>query len=64
VPEHLDFPIRNADKETLFPSKQSCSIGDPGDTIVITGSIYLLGEVLERLTGQVAETGAALQDLP
>ena len=64
VPEHSDFPIKNADKEALFPDEQRCSIGEPGDTIVVTGSIYLLGEVLERLTGQEAESGAALQDLP
>lgn len=64
VPEHSDFPVENTDKETLFPDQQSCAIGEPGDTIVVTGSIYLLGEVLERLTGQEAESGAALQDLP
>jgi dihydrofolate synthase/folylpolyglutamate synthase len=64
IPDDLNFPVKNADKETLFPSMQACSIGQPGDTIVVTGSIYLLGEVLERLTGQEAETGAALQDLP
>lgn len=64
IPDGVDLPVINANKETLFPSIQSCSIGEPGDTIVVTGSIYLLGEVLERLTGQEAETGAALQDLP
>ena len=64
VPDHPDFLVRNTDKETLFPEQQCCVIGEPGDTIVITGSIYLLGEVLERLTGQQAESGAALQDLP
>lgn len=64
LPEHSEFPVENADKETLFPRQQTCVVGEPGDTIVVTGSIYLLGEVLERLTGQEAESGAALQDLP
>ena len=64
VPGHSDFPVENSDKETLFPDQHTCAIGEPGDTIVVTGSIYLLGEVLERLTGQEAESGAALQDLP
>jgi len=63
VPQASNFPVNNATKETLFPKKQCCTIGEPGDTIVVTGSIYLLGEVLERLTGHQAETGAALQDL-
>lgn len=64
VPRNSDFPVENATKELLFPSPQVCAIGKPGDTIVVTGSIYLLGEILERLTGKEAETGAALQDLP
>ncbi|MCZ6671834.1 MAG: bifunctional folylpolyglutamate synthase/dihydrofolate synthase [Verrucomicrobia bacterium] len=64
LPHGSNIPVENATKEALFPSKETCSIGQPGDTIVITGSIYLLGEVLERLTGELAETGSALQDLP
>ena len=63
IPEGSSFPIENALIEQLFPEMESCSIGQAGDTIVVTGSIYLLGEVLERLTGQQKETGAALQDL-
>lgn len=34
---------------TLFPAPETCTIGEPGDTIVVTGSIYLVGEVLEQL---------------
>ncbi|PXA05475.1 bifunctional folylpolyglutamate synthase/dihydrofolate synthase [Coraliomargarita sinensis] len=37
------------------------TIGQPGDTIVVTGSIYLIGEVLERLEGK-AQNGSGLQD--
>jgi len=33
----------------IFPDAGTCTLGAPGDTIVITGSIYLLGEILERL---------------
>jgi dihydrofolate synthase/folylpolyglutamate synthase len=35
--------------ETIFPDAHTCTVGGPGDTIVVTGSIYLLGEVLERI---------------
>lgn len=33
----------------LFPDSSSCSAGGPDDLIVVTGSIYLLGEVMQRL---------------
>jgi folylpolyglutamate synthase/dihydropteroate synthase len=34
----------------------------PGDTIVVTGSIYLIGEVLERIQGLDSLEGSALND--
>jgi dihydrofolate synthase/folylpolyglutamate synthase len=34
--------------ETLFPRPGVCAIGAADDVIVVTGSIYLLGEVLAR----------------
>ena len=64
IPDSSELLVENASKESLFPAEQVCTIGQPGDTIVVTGSIYLLGEILERLTGHETETGAALQDLP
>jgi len=45
----------------IFPGPQTCTLGRPGDTIVVTGSIYLLGEVLERLQPPQASE-ARLQD--
>ena len=35
--------------EKLFPSATTCSVGGPDDVLVVTGSIYLLGEVMARL---------------
>ena len=35
--------------ETLFPRAGVCAAGAEDDVIVVTGSIYLLGEVLARL---------------
>jgi folylpolyglutamate synthase/dihydropteroate synthase len=37
-------------------------VGKPGDTIVLTGSIYLIGEALERIKGIVSQDGGRLQD--
>lgn len=33
----------------LFPSSDRCTAGGPADVVVVTGSIYLLGEVMGRL---------------
>ena len=46
----------------LFPKPNYTLIGEPGDTIVITGSIYLIGEVLERIEGVNSQDGGSLQD--
>jgi dihydrofolate synthase/folylpolyglutamate synthase len=35
----------------LFPRSGVCAAGGPDDVVVVTGSIYLLGEVLRRLQG-------------
>lgn len=47
---------------TLFPEPGRCAVGEPGDTIVLTGSIYLIGEVLERIQGTGSAEGSGLQD--
>jgi dihydrofolate synthase/folylpolyglutamate synthase len=35
--------------EELFPTPDRCTAGGPDDVVVVTGSIYLLGEVMSRL---------------
>jgi len=35
--------------KALFPSTGVCSVGGPDDIVVVTGSIYLLGEVMTQL---------------
>jgi dihydrofolate synthase/folylpolyglutamate synthase len=48
--------------EILFPHAGVCSAGGPEDVIVVTGSIYLLGEVLARLEPERGENERRLQD--
>jgi dihydrofolate synthase / folylpolyglutamate synthase len=48
--------------EELFPTPQACTAGGPDDVIVVTGSIYLLGEVLGRLEPQRGPGEGRLQD--
>lgn len=35
--------------EDIFPSRDRCTVGGADDVVVVTGSIYLLGEVMARL---------------
>lgn len=46
----------------IFPDASTCALGAPGDTIVVTGSIYLLGEILERLEPARGGGEGKLQD--
>jgi dihydrofolate synthase/folylpolyglutamate synthase len=48
--------------EDLFPSARSCAAGGPEDVIVVTGSIYLLGEVFARLEPERGAGEQRLQD--
>lgn len=47
----VDFPgkVSPATVAELFPKSGSCTAGSAGDVIVVTGSIYLLGEVMSQL---------------
>ncbi len=48
--------------ESLFPRAGVCAAGGPDDVLVVTGSIYLLGEVLARLEPERGENERRLQD--
>lgn len=63
LPKDSKLVVKDSQIDQLFPGEGTCTVGNPGDTIVVTGSIYLLGEVLERITKHDVETGASLQDL-
>ena len=46
----------------LFPTAQSCIAGRSGDTVVVTGSVYLIGEVLARIDPDRGANEGRLQD--
>jgi dihydrofolate synthase/folylpolyglutamate synthase len=48
--------------EGLFPGPGVCSAGGPEDSIVVTGSIYVLGEVLARIEPGRGAGEGRLQD--
>ena len=55
-------PVLRAKAEELFPSPGICTAGGPGDPVVVTGSIYLLGEILARLEPERGPGEGRLQD--
>jgi dihydrofolate synthase/folylpolyglutamate synthase len=54
--------LRRGSLETIFPNARTCAVGAPDDVIVVTGSIYLLGEVLERIEPDRGAGEGKLQD--
>lgn len=48
--------------DAIFPSPRECAVGEEGDTIVVAGSVYLVGEVLARIDPARGVSEAALQD--
>ncbi|MDD3180674.1 MAG: bifunctional folylpolyglutamate synthase/dihydrofolate synthase [Opitutaceae bacterium] len=54
--------LHRASLAEIFPSGQTCALGGPEDTVVVTGSIYLLGEVLERIQPDGGAAEGRLQD--
>lgn len=64
IPKTNTAPIHHRQLEELFPAVGVCTLGEPGDTIVVTGSLYLIGEVLERLTCETPVQQGKLQDTP
>jgi dihydrofolate synthase/folylpolyglutamate synthase len=58
----LDREAIESDLSTLFPKPGRCAVGKPGDTILLTGSIYLIGEAMARIQGARSGEGSRLQD--
>lgn len=51
VPSDFQGAVHRSAVTELFPGGDLCTAGGPGDVIVVTGSIYLLGEVMTQLGG-------------
>lgn len=62
VPADQRARVHRGTLETIFPDAHTCTVGGPGDTVVVTGSIYLLGEVLERIEPGRGAGEGKLQD--
>jgi dihydrofolate synthase / folylpolyglutamate synthase len=62
APPEIRPLLRRGTVEAIFPGPGSCAIGGPDDTIVVTGSIYLLGEILARIEPGRGAGESRLQD--
>ncbi len=62
IPPGFTGRVVRATVEGLFPEPGACTAGGPDDSVLVTGSIYLLGEVLARLEPQRGPSEGRLQD--
>jgi dihydrofolate synthase/folylpolyglutamate synthase len=62
APVEVRNRLRRATLELVFPTARSCAVGEADDVVVVTGSIYLLGEVLAHIQPERGSSEARLQD--
>jgi len=62
VPKSFRGRIVRAKVEELFPTPTHCTAGGLDDVIVVTGSVYLLGEIMARLMPERGAGEGRLQD--
>ncbi|MFT3870074.1 MAG: folylpolyglutamate synthase/dihydrofolate synthase family protein [Nibricoccus sp.] len=62
VPADFKGSLRRATVMDIFPGPGKCTVGKAGDTVLVTGSIYLLGEVLAQLQPERGSGEGRLQD--
>lgn len=55
VPADFGGRVVRSRVDELFPARDRCDVGAPADPVVVTGSIYLLGEVLQRIDSGAAD---------
>ena len=62
VPANYRGAVARATVDSLFPTRDVCTAGSADDVIVVTGSIYLLGEIMARLQPERGAGEGRLQD--
>jgi dihydrofolate synthase/folylpolyglutamate synthase len=62
VPSTFRGSVFEASLGTLFPAPGVCTAAEPGQCLVATGSIYLIGEIMEALYHETPVGESALQD--
>jgi dihydrofolate synthase/folylpolyglutamate synthase len=62
VPRGFAGEVLDASVSALFPAPGVCRVGSEGEPVLVTGSIYLLGEVMDRLLHDPPRDQGRLQD--
>jgi len=62
IPATFGGRVTRATVAGVFPDADTCTVGGPDDMIVVTGSIYLLGEVMARIEPARGAIENRLQD--
>jgi dihydrofolate synthase/folylpolyglutamate synthase len=62
IPASFSGVVKRTKVADVFPDAQTCTVGGPTDTVVVTGSIYLLGEVMARIEPERGAIESRLQD--
>lgn len=62
IPSTFGGAVVRGSVDGLFPDPRTCTAGNDDDVIVVTGSIYLLGEVMARLEPERGAIESRLQD--
>ncbi len=62
VPVDFQGTVRRSTVAEVFAGPGECSVGGPQDTILVTGSIYLLGEIFAQIEPERGAGEGRLQD--
>ena len=62
VPSTYTGTLRRSTVAEVFPGPGCCTVGEAQDTILVTGSIYLLGEIFARIEPERGAGEGRLQD--
>jgi dihydrofolate synthase/folylpolyglutamate synthase len=62
MPAHFAGAVHRSTVAELFPRPGECAAGGPDEGVVVTGSIYLVGEVMARLQPERGPGEGRLQD--
>jgi len=64
IPESANVPGYCTRLAEIFPQANRCTLGERGDTIIVSGSLYLIGEILEYIQSDRSGESFSLQDKP
>lgn len=64
IPASYKGRVHRDQVKTLFPFPGHCTAGESDDVLVATGSIYLIGEILEAMKYETPLREHSLQDAP